>query len=143
MQLLLPSSSVFYFWYSLYFIFVQPLYCGLGYGNYRKRLEAFKQSNRLEYPAELFNRGKILSHLWAEYKQTLHEQRFINPQTSIEGLAAIRSTIPAEAIFSPTVLVDSQLHAEFFKHLPGILTGMGIIRDFFRSHPRTARLPDF
>jgi hypothetical protein len=96
----------------------------------RKNLKAFKQSNRLDYPAKLFNRGKTLSHLWAEYKQTLHEQHFLNPQTGVEELETIRSTMPAEAFFSPSVLVDSQLHAEFFKHLPGILTGMGIIGTF-------------
>lgn len=78
----------------------------------------------------MFNRGKLISHLWVEYKETLHEQRSLNSQTGIEELVAIRSTMPAEALFNPSILVDSQLHAEFFKHLPGILTGLGIIGTF-------------
>jgi len=44
---------------------------------------------------------------------------------------AIRSTITADTYFNTQVLVDSKLHAEFFKHLPGILTGIGIIGTFF------------
>lgn len=96
----------------------------------RKNLKVFKQSNRLDYPVELFKHSKTLRHLWVEYKKTLHEQWSLNSQTGVEELLAIRSTIPAEALFSPSVLVDSQLHAEFFKHLPGILTGMGIIGTF-------------
>ncbi len=96
----------------------------------RKSLKAFNQSNQLGYPTDLFNRGRVLNHLWNEYKETLHEQRILNPQTGIEELAAIRSTTPAETLFSPDVMVDGQLNAEFFKHLPGILTGMGIIGTF-------------
>jgi hypothetical protein len=58
----------------------------------KKSLKAFKQSNRLEYPTDLFNQGKLLSHLWVEYKETLHEQQTFNQQAGIEELAAIRST---------------------------------------------------
>ena len=96
----------------------------------RKNLKDFKKNNQLEYPDKLFNRSKTFIHLWDEYKKTLHEQRFLNPQAGVEELVAIRSTIPADALFSPSVLVDSQLHTEFFKHLPGILTGLGIIGTF-------------
>ena len=97
----------------------------------KKNLKAFKQENFLEYPTKWFNkRGKLFNHLWTEYEQTLHEQRKFNPQTGVEELIAIRSTTPAEMFFSPSVLVDSQLSIEFFKHLPGILTGLGIIGTF-------------
>jgi len=113
---------IFYFW--------PASLLGFRLRRLRNSLRAFKQSNRLEYPAELFNRGKLLSHLWVEYKETLHEQRSLNAQTGIEELVAIRATMSAEALFNPSVLVDSQLHVEFFKHLPGILTGLGIIGTF-------------
>ncbi len=93
-------------------------------------LQAFKCSEKSQYPTVLFHRDGLLKHLWSEYKETLHEQRTTNPQTGIEEISAIRSTIPAEAFFNPVVLVDGQLHTEFFKHLPGILTGMGIIGTF-------------
>ena len=93
-------------------------------------LKLFKERQLLEYPTQLFNQDEIFKHLWAEYQQTIHEQRILNPHTGDEELKAIRSTIPAEAFFSPSVLVDIQLSTEFFKHLPGILTGIGIIGTF-------------
>jgi putative membrane protein len=46
-------------------------------------------------------------------------------------LVRIRSTVPAEIVFSPQSLVDARLNVEFFKHLPGILTGIGIIGSFY------------
>lgn len=100
-------------------------------GGLKKNLKLFKQDNVLEYPTELFNkRGKLFNHLWTEYQQTLHEQHTFNPQTGVEELVAIRSTVSAEMFFSPSTVVDGQLHIEFFKHLPGILTGLGIIGTF-------------
>lgn len=36
----------------------------------------------------------------------------------------------AEVFFGDTVVIDSRLRTEFFKHLPGILTGLGIIGTF-------------
>jgi ABC-type transporter Mla subunit MlaD len=100
-------------------------------GGLKKNLKLFKQDNVLEYPTELFNkRGKLFNHLWTEYQQTLHEQHTFNPQTGVEELVAIRSTASAEMFFSPSTVVDGQLHIEFFKHLPGILTGLGIIGTF-------------
>ncbi|MBZ4193292.1 MAG: anti-phage defense ZorAB system protein ZorA, partial [Candidatus Contendobacter sp.] len=98
----------------------------------QRNLEVFKQKNQLEYPTTFSKKGMgtVFVHLWNEYKGTLHEQRVLNPQTSVDELVAIRSTMPAEAFFSSGLLVDSQLHAEFFKHLPGILTGLGIIGTF-------------
>lgn len=97
----------------------------------KKNLKAFKQKRLLDYPSKWFDkRGKLFNHLWTEYKQTLHEQYRFNLQTGVEELIAIRSTTPAEMFFSPSVLVDSQLNIEFFKHLPGILTGLGIIGTF-------------
>lgn len=96
----------------------------------QKSLKEFRQSNQLGDPTDLFNRGRVLNHLWAEYKETLHKQFNLNPQTGTEELTAVRSTVSANTFFSSNVLVDSSLHAEFFKHLPGILTGMGIIGTF-------------
>ena len=36
----------------------------------KKDLKDFKKNSRLEYPDKLFNRGKLLVHLWDEYKET-------------------------------------------------------------------------
>ena len=41
-----------------------------------------------------------------------------------------RATLPAEVFFNPQNIVDGRLNVEFFKHLPGILTGIGIIGTF-------------
>jgi len=63
---------------------------------------------------------------WAEYEKTLHHEKIGGSDSS-----RIFATIPAKAIFNETVLVDTALKVEFFKHLPGILTGLGIIGTFF------------
>lgn len=77
---------------------------------------------------QLFNINDTLKHLWGEYEETLHEQHAtINGEQSV---VAIRATIPAETYFTTETLIDTPLNTEFFKHLPGILTGIGIIGTF-------------
>lgn len=44
---------------------------------------------------------------------------------------ALRATVPAETFFTEQALVDTPLRTEFFKHVPGILTGIGIIGTFY------------
>ena len=78
--------------------------------------------------AEIMQVDKTLTHLWNEYTETLHEQ-----YDYVEGerrLVAIRATVPAEVFFNTQVLVDTPLNTEFFRHLPGLLTGIGIIGTF-------------
>ncbi|MGE0811000.1 MAG: anti-phage ZorAB system protein ZorA [Immundisolibacter sp.] len=77
---------------------------------------------------KVFARDKRLAHLWSEYQDTLHVQR--EQQDGQMKIVAVRSTVPAEAYFSGQYLVDSRLRTEFFKHLPGIFTGLGIIGTF-------------
>jgi hypothetical protein len=86
-----------------------------------------KQSMALD---SLFGGDKVLEHLWKEFKETLHQQKELNLSTGQFEVIAERSTIPAEAFFSTETLVDTVLRTEFFKHLPGILTGLGIIGTF-------------
>jgi putative membrane protein len=62
--------------------------------------------------------------LWAEYAKTLHMQ------TAGES-RRVYATVLAKAIFSEVALVDTPLRVEFYRHLPGILTGLGIIGTFF------------
>src|SRR5262249_40772335 len=85
------------------------------------------QTTRLE---NLFASDKALKHLWDEFKDTLHGQRELNSQTGLFEVSEKRQTQPAELYFSAQTLVDIPLHTEFFKHLPGILTGLGIIGTF-------------
>ena len=76
-----------------------------------------------------FSMSKGLRHLWKEYEETLHRQ--YEQQDGQRILAKVRSTIPAETFFNSHTLVDARLRTEFFKHLPGIFTGLGIIGTFF------------
>jgi hypothetical protein len=83
-----------------------------------------------------FERGAVgrlfatepLKHLWDEYNDTLHEV-----QKAAAGevqLKETRATMPAEVFFTREVLVDNRLFDDFAKHLPGLLTGLGIIGTF-------------
>lgn len=58
----------------------------------------------------------------------MHEQK-VERNGQLE-VAALRATVPAEMFFSGEYIVDSTLKSEFFKHLPGIFTGIGIIGTF-------------
>jgi hypothetical protein len=68
-----------------------------------------------------------LAHLWREFAQTLHAER-------LEGQTGApqrwRATALAETFFTEHALVDTPLKTEFYKHLPGILTGIGILGTF-------------
>lgn len=72
--------------------------------------------------------NSAFSHHWNEFQETLHDQF-----TEGDGerlLARSRSTAPASYYFSPQSVVDTPLRTEYFRHLPGILTGLGIIGTF-------------
>ena len=78
--------------------------------------------------AEIMQTDKTLKHLWDEYTETLHEQYdYVDGERK---LVSIRATVPAEVFFNTQVLVDTPLNTEFFRHLPGLLTGIGIIGTF-------------
>ena len=80
--------------------------------------------------AKCFEPDTKIYALWKEYRETLHVQKDLDVQTGEIVESAIRSTVPAEMILSPHSVVDGRVHAEFFKHLPGIFTGIGIIGTF-------------
>lgn len=63
--------------------------------------------------------------LWNEYKQSLHRLESQDGQMS-----SVRATTSAEFYFTKESIVDVNVNADFFKHLPGILTGIGIIGTF-------------
>lgn len=77
---------------------------------------------------KLFARDKKLAHLWAEFSESLHTQR--EERDGQMHVVAVRATIGADAYFNDKFVVDSRLHTDFFKHLPGIFTGIGIIGTF-------------
>jgi hypothetical protein len=69
-----------------------------------------------------------LKHLWDEYADTLHELRLAG--SGRVALTEFRATMPAEAMFTKEVLVDGRMFDEFTRHMPGVLTGLGIIGTF-------------
>ena len=73
--------------------------------------------------------GPALSHLWSEYSKTLHPQK-MDDQNGQSQIVRWRSTALAENFFTEQAIVDSRLKTEFYKHLPGVLTGLGIIGTF-------------
>lgn len=70
-----------------------------------------------------------VAHLWREYKKTLYAV----PGEATDGISKVRwaSTAPAEVVWNSQLAVDQRVSAEFFKHLPGMFTGLGVIGTFF------------
>jgi hypothetical protein len=78
--------------------------------------------------ASIFFLGEPIKHLWEEYSDTLHDLK--KASSGAMELRELRATVPAETMFTREVLVDSRLLDEFTRHLPGVLTGLGIIGTF-------------
>lgn len=70
-----------------------------------------------------------LRHLWSEYSETLHPQKRPDESGQLKT-SRYRATAMAEVFFSEQALVETPLKTAFYKHLPGILTGLGIIGTF-------------
>ena len=72
-----------------------------------------------------------VARVWGEYEQTLHAQQAQQVQ-EVNGASPIRwrATALAETFFTDQSLVDTPLKTDYYKHLPGILTGLGIIGTF-------------
>lgn len=79
---------------------------------------------------KVFEKSGVLEHLWKEYADTLHRQTETDALSG-QALTRLRSTMPAGTIFRPDVIVDIPLRTDFFKHLPGLFTGVGIIGTFY------------
>lgn len=68
------------------------------------------------------------AHHWSEFQETLHDQG--HDEAGERVLTRTRATVPSSHYFSSQSIVDTPLRTEYFKHLPGILTGLGIIGTF-------------
>lgn len=95
-----------------------------------RRIRTFSAAKKSVDPKEI---AKLLKtepfrHLWDEYADTLHplERASSGTATIIE----VRATMPAEVFFTRDVLVDNRMFDDFVRHLPGVLTGLGIIGTF-------------
>lgn len=69
-----------------------------------------------------------LEPVWKEFSKTLHTQNFST--NGAHRMKKSRITVPVNYFFSISSVVDRPLAVEYFKHLPGILTGVGIIGTF-------------
>lgn len=91
-------------------------------------IESSSPEEQLAHLQNLFRRPE-LKHAWNEFEESLHPQREL--EGGEEKIVRIRATAPSSSFFSEQQLVDIPLNTEFFKHLPGILTGVGIIGTFY------------
>jgi len=94
----------------------------------QRRIKKFESKNFDSEFKKVFAKDKRLSHLWKEYQDSLHIQR--EERDGQLTTVAIRATVPSELYFNSQFVVDSRLRTEFFKHLPGLFTGIGIIGTF-------------
>ena len=95
-----------------------------------RRIETLRSKSKTVKPSDVaavLNR-KPFKHLWDEYSDTLHELKKAGSGPAL--LTEVRATVPAEMFFTREVLVDSRLFDDFTRHLPGVLTGLGIIGTF-------------
>jgi len=96
-------------------------------GQVLRRLRSASKDDLKELQA-IFQQEKTLQHLWKEFRDTLHAQKEERDGQTV--VRAWRATTPAEAFFNAQYVVEGRLRTEFFKHLPGIFTGIGIIGTF-------------
>ena len=124
--LLIVSTATFIGW------FVRP---AMLLRSVLKSVRSDLQRSKTANPHDLLtNLGKIfakdakLKHLWSEFAETLHKQE--ETENGITRVCAVRSTQPSETYFNSQYVIDGCVRLEFFRHLPGILTGIGIIGTF-------------
>lgn len=111
----------------LFFFLIPAIRFRLRLGGLLKTLKTEKTRSVTELQ-KLFQSDPKLEHLWKEFRKTLHEQKREKDGQTI--VVALRATVSAESFFNAQYLVDNRLRTEFFKHLPGIFTGIGIIGTF-------------
>lgn len=92
-------------------------------------LKAERSETRLRKLKEVFGgASERVQRAWAEYEETLHAQHEL-----VDGearLVRVRATVQSSVYFGTQNLVETPLQAEYFRHLPGIATGIGIIGTF-------------
>jgi hypothetical protein len=95
-----------------------------------RQVRILKEATQTD-PKQIAIKDRRLQHLWHQYCDTLHlPQGAVNPRTGVAESARYRATVPAETIFNSQSVYEGRIHTEFFKHLPGLLTGLGIIGTF-------------
>ena len=95
-----------------------------------KALKQVKQESNVSKNVldHVFENSIPLKHAWLNYKHTFHDHYEVLDGTDV--LSSSRATVSSDVFFSQSVIVDTPLRVEFYKHLPGIITGVGIIATF-------------
>jgi hypothetical protein len=130
------SSALSFLVILFFFRFLLPaLWMDMRFSSVIRRLQHIRRKKEGDV-ASAFTRDRTLNHLWTEYEHTIHKQYkqvytpAENGQNNPPPEPLLRSTVPAATIFTTEAMVDSRLSTEFFKHLPGLFTGIGIIGTF-------------
>ncbi len=101
-------------------------------GRARQRLLALgdAQAGEPDAVGAALSASPWLATAWAEYRKTLF---LAGPPPALGGVGGPRwlATVGADALFNGPFVADPRVGAEFFKHLPGVFTGLGIIGTFF------------
>jgi MotA/TolQ/ExbB proton channel family len=93
-----------------------------------EQLEKTKPNTAPTEVLALFADEKELKAIWKEFSKTLHQQQaVVDGELKVTG---VFSTVTSDAYFNPESVFEGRINSEFFKHLPGILTGLGIIGTF-------------
>lgn len=130
-KIVITLVSVFVVIFLLHYV-VSSIRVNRGLKGARKKIQSIDNSSsttaRLDALQTIFSESKLL-HLWQEYKETLHKQYDV--VGGQKNLTNVRATVNASTFFTSQATVDTPLSTEFYKHLPGILTGIGIVGTFF------------
>lgn len=114
------------------FFALPGLRTGRELGRAYRKLAALKRNGEVldldQIRDEAMN-SATLQHCWDEYRDTLHGQKRPDGAGSLQ-IFRWRATATANTFFTEQALIDAPLRTEFYKHLPGILTGLGIIATF-------------
>jgi putative membrane protein len=93
-------------------------------------LEKLNQSDKVDKESlnASFNDNPALKQAWLSYENTFHKifETKDGEDVELRSLA----TVPSEVFFTESIIVDTPLKVDFYKHLPGMITGIGIIVTF-------------
>jgi iron-sulfur cluster repair protein YtfE (RIC family) len=88
------------------------------------KFKAGVTTEQLDEIEKLFDREPLI-HEWREYRDSLHAFKDFDG-----AVASIRATSSSENFFTKQSIIDTRIQADFYRHLPGLLTGIGIIATF-------------
>ena len=75
-----------------------------------------------------FDGNPSLERAWESYKNTFHDiPKVVDGEDAPSSSLA---TVPSEVFFTEAIIVDTPLKVDFYRHLPGMITGVGIIATF-------------